>query len=132
MAEQLAVMEGLAQQVRGALSSADLSSCRDLLDPNVHWGGPDDPTASCQNRDQVLAWYRRGRDAGVRATVSEVAVAGDQIVVGLTVVGNQAGDDDTGVRERWQVLTVRDGRVIDIVGFDDRVEAATRAGLPAA
>jgi hypothetical protein len=79
MAEQLDhLMEGLAQQVRGALSSADLSAYRDLLDPNVHWGAPDDLTPSCQNRDQVLAWYRRGRDAGVRATVSEVAVAGDR------------------------------------------------------
>jgi hypothetical protein len=60
-------------------------------------------------------------------------VTGDRIVVGLTVVGNQAGDDEIeSVRERWQVLTVRDGRVIDIVGFDDRADAAARAGLPAA
>jgi hypothetical protein len=58
-------------------------------------------------------------------------VAGDRIVVGLTVLGNQAGDDKTeGVRQRWQVLTVRDGRVVDIVGFDDRADAAARAGLP--
>jgi hypothetical protein len=28
---------------------------------------------------------------------------------------------------RWQVLTLREGRVVDIVGFDQRSEAAARA-----
>jgi hypothetical protein len=33
---------------------------------------------------------------------------------------------------RWQVLTVRGGRIVDIVGFDDRSEAVTRAGATSA
>jgi len=33
--------------------------------------------------------------------------------------------------ERWQVLTLRGGRVADIRGFDDRAVAAARAGVPA-
>jgi len=32
---------------------------------------------------------------------------------------------------RWQVLTVKGDRIIDIRGFGDRTEAAARAGVPA-
>jgi hypothetical protein len=133
MTEQPAALESLAQQVRVALESADLSVFSRLLDPNVHWGAPDDPAPSCQNREQVLAWYQRGRDAGVRARVTEVAVLGVQtILAGLVVTGHQVGDSSE--VERWQLLTVRNGRVVDIVAYNDRAEAVARAGprqLPA-
>ena len=131
MSEQLEAIESLSQQVKVALESADLSAFSRLLDPNVHWGAPDDPAPSCQNREQVLAWYQRGRDAGVRARVSQVAVLGHQtIMAGLVVTGNQAADDDEGEVERWHLLTVRNGRVVDIVAYDDRTEAVARAGQP--
>src|ERR1700694_741205 len=123
MSEQREVMEGIAQQVKIALEAADLSDFSELLDPDVHWGAPDDPSPSCQNRDQVLAWYRRRRESGGRARVSEVVVLGDRILVGLAVVGNQAARERQGEVERWQILTVRGGRVVDIVAFDERSEA---------
>jgi SnoaL-like domain len=142
MPEQLEATERIAQQVRVAVEAADLSAFSELLDPHVRWGAPDDPSPACQNRDQVISWYRRGWQAGVRAHVSETVIAGDRILVGLRVAGNQAVDhggetadhggetaDHGGETERWQVLTVRDGRVVDIVGFDERSEAAARAGL---
>jgi ketosteroid isomerase-like protein len=119
-------VENVAKQVKIALEAADLSAFSDLLDPDVHWGAPDDPSPSCQNRNQVLAWYQRGRDAGVRAQVREVEVRGDRILVGLQVNGRPTADEQGGSAERWQVLTVRDGRVVDIVGFDDRDEAVAR------
>ncbi len=122
--------ERIAQQVRTALEAADLSAFSDLLDPNVHWGPPGDSPPPCQNRDQVLSWYRRGRAAGVRAHVTETVVLGDRILVGLTVVGLQVATEGAGEARRWQVLTVRGGRVVDIVGFDDRSEATARAQAP--
>jgi ketosteroid isomerase-like protein len=126
--EQLEAMESLAQQVRMVLEAADLSAFGDLLDPDVRWGAPGDPSPACQNRDQALSWYRRARQAGVRARVSETAVLGDRILVGLKVTGNQAAAEQGDEQDRWQVLTVRGGRVVDIVGFDDRAEAAAHAG----
>jgi ketosteroid isomerase-like protein len=121
-------MESVARQVRTALESADLSAFADLLDPDVRWGAPDAKVPSCRNRAQVLAWYEKGRQAGTRATVTEVTVLGDQLVVGLAVGGTQATPARSGVALRWQVLTVRGGRIVDIVGFDDRSEAVARAG----
>lgn len=125
MTEQRDAMQRLAEQVAGALEAADLSAYRELLHPDVRWGAPDAKRPSCRNRDQVLAWYQRGRESGVRASVTEVEVLGDRLLVGLTVRGGQ-GDDEGGA-PRWQVLTVSDGRVVDIVGFDDRAEAVARA-----
>ena len=129
MTEQQRDVEALAQQVRIALEAADLSAFRDLLDPDVHWGPPDAP--GCKNRDQVLAWYLRGRESGARAHVSEVVVLGDRILVGMTVHGTQEARERGGVALRWQVLTVSGGRVVDIVGFGDRDDAVNHAGAAA-
>ena len=134
MPEQVAAMELVAGQVSAALEAADLPAFSDLLDPHVRWGAPGDPSPACQNRAQVLAWYERGRERGVRAHVCETVVAGDRILVGLRVIGNRAGRNRAaagsgGEAERWQVLTVHGGRIVDIVGFDERSEAAARAGL---
>ena len=141
--DQPDVMESLARQVGTALSSADLSAFSDLLDPDVRWGAPGARSPACKNRDQVLTWYRRGRDSGTRAEVTETVVHGDKILVGLRVRGPRAADapdgsvgsvgsvGPDGAVPRWQVLTVAGGRIVDIVGFDDRSEAVARAGATA-
>jgi ketosteroid isomerase-like protein len=121
--------ERLAGLIREALEEADLDAYAELLHPDVRWGAPGDPSPPCQNRRQVLAWYRNGRQAGTRAHVTETVVAGHRILVGLRVSGGQT---DSGVGDevdRWQVLTLRDGMVADIRGFDNRDEASAAAGL---
>ena len=80
----------------------------------------------CRNRDQVLAWYRRGPAADVRATVTETVVGATTIMVGLSVSGRGEVGDDGPPGTRRQVLTVRDGLVADIRGFEDREAAETR------
>jgi hypothetical protein len=122
-----AKMEQLAQVVREALQSADLDAYRELLDPLVSWGPPDDDVSGCHNRDEVLEWYELARDSGVRADVVETVVSGDQILVGLIVHPAPPAEDGDGSR-RWQILSVAEGRVKDIRGFEDRDEAVRRLG----
>ena len=121
--------ERLAGLVGQALAGADLEAYADLLHPDVRWGAPGDPSPPCQSRAQVLAWYRAGREAGTRARVTETVVAGDKILVGLRVTALPALPGSAEEQDRWQVLTVRDGMVGDIRGFEDRDEAAAAAGL---
>jgi ketosteroid isomerase-like protein len=121
--------ERLARLIGTALEAADLDAYAELLHPDVRWGAPGDPSPPCQSRAQVLAWYRNGREAGTRAHVTETVVVGSRILVGLRV---SDGDADLGVGgevDRWQVLTVRDGMVADIRGFDNRDDASAAAGL---
>ena len=129
MPEPESSMDELAALVGVALEGGDLSSFAALLDPDVTWGAPGARRPSCRNRDQVLAWYEKGREAGVRARVNDVNVHGDKILVSLVVGGSPAGQERGGEALRWQVLTVRRGRVVDIVGFDDRNDALAEAGV---
>jgi hypothetical protein len=73
----------------------------------------------------------RAQAAGARATVIEVTPAAGALLVGLDVTGTPGATEEGGTARRWQVLTVSGGRVTDIRGFDDRADAAARAGLPA-
>jgi ketosteroid isomerase-like protein len=121
-------IEQIADSIHAALQTEDLAGYRELLDPSVTWGAPDDTISGCRNRDEVLAWYRRGRANGVRADVTETVARNDKILVGLRVDGNQAAQDVGGNLHRWQVLTVHDGRITDIRGFEDRAAAIERLG----
>jgi hypothetical protein len=122
----------LAEQVRFALESGDLDAIRDLLDPGARWGAPEGPgDADCRNREQVMAWWARAYAAGARAVVTEVTVGAGALLVGLEVTGTPSAGEAGGVAGRWQVLTVRAGRIADIRGFDNRAAAAVRAGVPA-
>ena len=119
-------MAEIADQIHVALESADLLAYRDLLDPNVTWGAPDDSNPGCRNRDEVLAWYRRGRADGVRATVTEADAHGDKILVGLRVVDERSPGEPGNPTERWQILTISKGLISDIRGFEDRSQAMSR------
>jgi len=120
-------MEATAERIQAALGAADLTEFSGLLHPDVYWGAPDDPNPGCQNRKQVLSWYRRARARGVRAEVTEVEVLGSRILVGTRIRGNDAADDAGGETDRWQVFTVAAGQIMEIVGFDSRSEALARA-----
>ena len=116
-------MDELAVQVRKALAAEDVSAFAELLDPNVTWGAPGARTPTCQNRNQVLSWYERAQKGGVRGSVFDIDVLGDRLLVSLRVQGTDGARERGGTTLRFQVLTVRDGRIVDIVGFDDKADA---------
>ena len=123
----MGAMNTLAERVKAALGSGDASAFADLLDPEVTWGAPGAPTPTCKNRNQVLNWYQRAQESGVQGTVTEVEVIGDRLVVSLMVRGTQGARERGGSIPRFQVLSVRDDRITDIVGFDDKEEALSHA-----
>ena len=110
----------IAPLVRSALDRADLEELGALLSPDVQWGSPDDPSPSCRNRSQVLRWFAQGRAAGRRATVADVEVHGNALLVGVRL--------ETG-EQRWQVMRVGADGVNDIRGYDDRSAAASNLGF---
>jgi hypothetical protein len=109
----------IAEDVRRSLETSDLNTFGALLSPHVRWGPPGAAKPPCRKRDQVLAWYAKGRRQGRRATVGEVEVHGDALLVGLLL------DDG---HERWQVLRVGPEGITDIRGFEDRLSARQELG----
>jgi len=115
-------MDVLATQVRHALESADLTVMGELLAPDARWGAPEQKVPTCRNSQQILQWYEAGKNMGVRADVTEMVIIDTNIVVGLQMharpdASNAAND------VRWQVLSVEDGRIAEIRGYETRHEA---------
>jgi SnoaL-like domain len=131
MATSTSELAELASKVQEVLNAADLSAFSDLLDPGVRWGPPGDEVSGCHSRDEVIAWYSRARAEGMAGHVTEVIVGDGALLVGMRVTGTGEAREAGGVAERWQVLRIRNGRVVDIRGYPDRTEAATQAGLGA-
>ena len=121
-------MGEIAVLVRNALAAEDLSDFAELLDPAVTWGAPGARNPNCKRRNQVLAWYQRGRDAAARGSVYDVEVLGDRLLVSMTVRGTDNAKERGGAGLRFQVLTVRSGKVVDIVGFDSKTDALSYVG----
>ena len=86
-------MDEIAVLVRNALAAEDLSAFTELLDTAVTWGAPGARNPSCKNRNQVLAWYQRGRDAGVRGSVYYLEVLGDRLLVCMNVEAKRMPGD---------------------------------------
>jgi ketosteroid isomerase-like protein len=121
--------EEIGEQIRAAFNDGDLSTVKGLLDPQVQWGPPGDEGWGCHNRREVLAWLGRALSSGVRAEVRDVVAHGGKLLVGLRVHGRETADRGGGAEERWQVMTVRDGRIVDVRGFEGRAAAAAFAGV---
>jgi SnoaL-like domain len=120
-------VEEIGERVRAALNAADLGAVQDLLDANVQWGPPGEHGWGCQNRAEVLDWFQRALTSGVRAEVSELVASDAKLLIGLRISGRGAAADQD---QRWQVMTLRAGRIVDIRGFEERTAAAAFAGMP--
>jgi hypothetical protein len=128
MSNEFSTIEEVAGRIRAALNAPDLDGFTGILDPDVTWCAPDACTPTRHDRRQVVAWYQRGRDEGVRWEVTETVVGARAVLVGLRIIGFCAAD--VGAEgERWQVLSIRGGRVCEIRGYESRDEAAIRAGV---
>jgi hypothetical protein len=119
----------LASKIESVLNAADLSAFSEFLHPEVTWGAPGDDVHGCHNRNEVIAWYNRARSEGMAGQVTEVVLGNEALLVGLRVTGTEEAEEAGGVAQRWQVLRVRGGQVVDIRGYPDRTEAAVMAGV---
>ena len=121
------VVARLAEDVAVALDEADPAQFADLLDPDATWGAPGDSSPPCRNRQQVLAWYQQGRTDGRRAQDVRVTVHGNKLLLSMTVTSPEAATSGLS-NPRWQVLTVVDGRITDIRGYDNELDAREAVG----
>jgi hypothetical protein len=116
----------LAEAYRDALEAADLDAISALLDPLVRWGPLEDPDVGCHNRNDALRFYRQGKAANARAEVTELTINANRMLVCLRVTGLGGSDAPVDV---WQVVTVRDRRIVDISGCETREAGAHAVGV---
>jgi hypothetical protein len=119
------VMAEIARQLEIVSRDLDLDLLGSLLHPQVRW------TGLCNDRTQVLDWYRAVLAEGIEAAVRSVEVDRDAVVVGLAVSRRAQGARSASPQPLYQVFTVRDAQIVEIHGYPDRASALTRGGDPA-
>ena len=115
-----AVVRQVAERLRAAFDTADLDLLASVLHPDVRWGGG---PAGCHTRAQVLEWYQVLHANGVTSQVTELAVHGDAVLLGLSVTRPADHPRADRPAHAYQVFRLADGAVIDILDHPNRDDA---------
>lgn len=116
----------LARRGWEAALRGDLDAISGFLDPEVKWHGGD-PTApgACRNRDQALQFMQRAREHRPLPELVEVRNAGDKVVVILRRLAGENAEPSLVAN----LTSFRDGKVVEMVHYEDAYDALTAAGL---
>jgi hypothetical protein len=114
-------MAEIAQHLEAAYRHRDLELLGSLLHPQVRW------TGLCQNRAQVLDWYRGLVAEGTVATVENVEVDRDAVVLGLSVARQAEGARQAPPQRLYHLFSVEDDQVVEIRAYPDRTSALARS-----
>ncbi len=117
-----------------AYDRGDFARMMDFHDPALRWTYFDprlaDPSPQvCTGREELEKALHRLARLGLRTELEEVVAAGDQVILvmrtpGLSRYLSGLPDDRT-----YDVLTVRDGRIVALHGCRDHGEARLLAGI---
>jgi ketosteroid isomerase-like protein len=111
-----------------AMSSAgDLSVLEGALDPEAKWRGVEDGPWICENRKMILEVMERNLHDGLVGRIEETVEVGGRIVVAFRPdrPRHDGRPLDQGIA--YVVVTMRDGRVIELKGCADRAAAMAYA-----
>ncbi len=111
-----------------AMSGAgDLSVLEGALDPDAKWRGVEDGPWICENRKMILKVMEHNLHGGLVGRIEETVEVGGRILVAFRP--DQPRNDgrplDQGIA--YVVVTMHDGRVVELKGCADRAAAMTYA-----
>lgn len=118
----------LVRRGYGAAKRFDADAITALLAPDVRWHAAGDDGGGCQNRDQALRWMREGIARGIQVDLVDAR----QLPDGRVLVVLQRNIPHEGETElpppHGQIVTLRDGKIIDMAVYPTADEAAAAAG----
>jgi ketosteroid isomerase-like protein len=109
-----------------AMRSGDVNPLAELMDEDIRWIGSErfgDPPPECNGREEASEVLKRAIDKMPVREMESVAIAGNRI---LSVARWNEGQGPPGVDLVYNLLTMRDGRIVKMEDFFDR-GAAERA-----
>ncbi|MEA2154140.1 MAG: hypothetical protein QOE11_280 [Solirubrobacteraceae bacterium] len=117
----------LVRRTWEAFSRRDAEAVSDVLDQQLQWYPADEPTAGCHGREEALTFIRGAIAGGVSADLVDVRDAGDRVVLIL----HRHREPESGERPEphGEVVTVRDGKVTEMVIYWTVDETLSAAGL---
>jgi len=114
----------------GAVARGDVDAISAMLAPDVRWHGAGDDHGGCQNREQALHWMTAAIDRGIRVQLLEArALKNDRVLVLLQRSVPREGDPSgEPPSPHGQILTLRDGKITEMVAYPTAEEAAGAGG----
>ena len=126
--------EWIVREAFLAYDRGDIARMMDFVDPDLEWTYVDPGAADTQprvrhGRDELDKAIRQQAERGLRSELEAVVAAGDQVILvmrtpGLSRYLSGLPDDRT-----YDVVTVRDGRIVAVHGCRDHGEARLLAGI---
>ena len=126
--------EWIVREAFLAYDRGDFARMMEFVDPGLKWtyldpGLADTAPQVCHGREELERVLRRQAELGLRSELEEVVAAGDQVIVVLRTPGlsrylSEHPDDRT-----YDVVTVRDGRIVALHACRDHGEARLLAGI---
>jgi ketosteroid isomerase-like protein len=127
--------EWIVREAFLAYDRGDFAHMMEFVDPDLQWtyfdpGLPDSPPQVCRGREELEKVLSRQATRGLRSELEEVVAAGDQVILVMRTPGldqhrgRQTADDRT-----YDVVTVREGRIVELHACRDHSEARTLAGI---
>ncbi|MGH2704896.1 MAG: nuclear transport factor 2 family protein [Actinomycetota bacterium] len=135
----MTVDEQLMRTAWGALAGGDLPAMLELVDPDLEWAYLDPSRPSphpqvCHSRHQLEDDLRPLLEHGIQVELEEAVGSGDRVVdvrmPGLDAYQAQPGRQaQQGDDRRYNVVTLRAGRIVGLRDCRSRREALEAAGL---
>jgi ketosteroid isomerase-like protein len=119
----------LLRDAWAAFERGEIDAATEVLDPDVRWYGVGDPDAdgACHNREQAQAFIRRSLQDGISTDLLDIRAAAEHRLV---LILHAHGPADWGERgPHGEVVTVRDGKITEMVVYPTVDDALTAAGL---
>jgi ketosteroid isomerase-like protein len=126
--------EWIVREAFLAYDRGDFARVMDFVDQDLEWTyldpGPEGPRPKVRHgRDELDKALRRRARRGLRSELEEVVAAGDQVILVMRTPGlgrylSGHTDDRT-----YDVVTVRDGLIVELHGCRDHGEARSLAGI---
>jgi ketosteroid isomerase-like protein len=122
------------ETVRAIIAAVpDWDEIRSLLHPDVQLDQRRMPDGNlCEGRDAFIEYSQRwfGTWDELRLTPERFIEDGDRVLALMTVEGRGKGSGVPVIIHSADVWTVRDGKILSLVGYPDRAEALADMGRP--
>jgi ketosteroid isomerase-like protein len=126
--------EWIVREAFLAYDQGDVARMMNFVDPDLEWTYLDpafeDPQPQiCRGREELEKSLRRLADRGLRAELEQVIAVGDKVILVMRTPGidqyrHHQADDRT-----YDVVTIRDGRIVGLQACRDHAEARSLIGI---
>ncbi len=124
----------LVRNAYDAFARGDLPAMLDSIDPDLEWTYLDPSLKRprpqvCHGRHELESILTGWAEHGFTVAIEEIAGHGDRVMVVVQTPGSSALLERRGDDRAYNVLTVRDGRIVAMHDCRNRQEAIELAGL---